>query len=307
MKSMTKFQEALLASAEDQFADVPAEDQIEIQPSPEFYSNRPGKKKSLKPLRKAILIAAALALFVGIAFAAHYFSMENVEIEIYQFPLRAEEIANGATAGSYVVKLKFPDDFSDAGAPDSIETFYIPTLEIFENADYSNYEIANNDYRYFSSLSKEEIEEHNREYENLPDPGENEFYFYNLFTDQIPENPTFAHGDWYVNGNQITFSQRLAKHIAEGVFYTIQYPGEWLPEAHKELLAIGNYEVLAITVEHHLSFEEEPVRHTSHHWFWSDGEYLFSITARDVDQAFMQEFMESVQPIEDITTYFEQE
>ncbi|MBR4309088.1 MAG: hypothetical protein IKT58_05790 [Oscillospiraceae bacterium] len=307
MKSMTPFQKALLTSTEAQFADVPEEGQIQIVPSQKFYRNVSGKRMSRRPLRRAILVAAALALFVGSVSAVHYFTMGNVGIEIYQFPLSAEEIANGATAGSYVVKLKFPEDFSDTGAPNSIETFYVPTLEVFEKADYSHYEIANEDYRYFSTLSKEEIEELNREYENLLESGQNEIHFYTPFTDRIPQNPTFAHGEWYVAGNQITFSQRLAKNISEGVFYTIHYPGERHPEAYNELLTIGNYEVLAIAVEHDLPYEEEAYRHTTHHWFWSDGEYLFSIMAQDVDQTFMQEFMESVQPIEDIETYFGQE
>ena len=116
--------EVLLTSAEAQFADVPQEEQIHITPSPGFYDNLPGKKKPLKTFRRAILIAAVLALFAGIAFAAHYFTMGNVGVEIYQFPLRAEEISNGATAGNYVVELKFQEDFSAAGAPDSIETYF---------------------------------------------------------------------------------------------------------------------------------------------------------------------------------------
>lgn len=304
MKSLTPFQEALLASAEAQFADVPAEDRIEIQPSPEFYNNRPGKKTSLNPLRKAILIAAAVALFAGIAFAAHYFTMGNVEIEIYQFPLRAEEIANGATAGSYVVELKFQEDFSDANAPDSIETFYIPTSELLEAADHSNCDISNSDYRYNSSLSKEEIEEWNHYYETLPEPEENTFHFYKLFTDRIPENPTYANGEWFVDETQIMFTQTLAKRIPEIDQYTIQYPGEWNPKTVTERLIIGNYEVLSVFVE----FDSpDATKHSAYHWFWTNGEYFFSIMAEDVDRAFMQELMESVQPIEDITTYFNQE
>ncbi len=307
MKSMTPFQEALLASAEDQFADVPAEDQVEIQPSPEFYNSLPRKKKPRNPLRKAILIAAAVALFAGIAFAAHYFTMGDVEVEIYQFPLTAKEIANGATAGSYVVELKFQEDFSDAGAPDSIETFYSPTLEILETADYSHYEISNNDYRYNSSLSKEEIEEWNRYYENLPDPMENESHYYKLFTDLIPENPTYAHGDWSVGENQIMFTQKLAKRNPEIDLFSIQYPGEWHPEAVTQRLIIGNYEVLSVFVEYEYPDEEEAPQHSAYHWFWTNGEYFFSIMAQDVDQTFMQEFMESVQPIENIKVFFDQE
>ena len=307
MKSRTPFQEALLSSAEDRFADIPEEDQIQMTPSQEFYHSIPGKRKPLSFVRKAILIAAALALFVGVAFAAHYFTLGNTEVEIYQFPLSAEEIANGATAGSYVVELKFQEDFSNAAAPNSIETFYIPTLEILETADYSNYEIANNDYRYFPSFSKEEIEEWNRYYENLTESKENEIHFYKLFTDRIPENPTYAHGDWFVGENQIMFSQNLAKRIPEIDLFSIQYPGEWNPVAITERLIIGNYEVLSVFVEYEYPDEEEATKHSAYHWFWTNGEYFFSVMAEDVDQTFMQELMESVQPIEDIETYFDQE
>lgn len=303
MKSMTKFQEALLASAEAQFADVPEDEQIQITPSAEFYKNIPNRKKTFHPLRKAILIAAAVALFVGIAFAAHYITIGNVEVEIYQYPLRAEEIANGATSGNYVVELKFQEDFSDANAPDSIETFYIPTSELLEAADHANCDISNSDYRYNSSLSKEEIEEWNHYYETLPVPEENTLHFYKLFTDRIPENPIYANGEWFVDETQIMFTQTLAKRIPEIYQYTIQYPGEWNPKTVTERLIIGNYEVLSVFVE----FDSpDATKHSAYHWFWTNGEYFFSIMADDVDQTFMQELMESVQPIENISAYFEQ-
>ncbi len=309
MKSMTPFQEALLAATEAQFADVPEEEQIDIQPSPEFYSNRPGKKKSLKPLRKAILIAAALALFVGIAFAAHFFTLGKTEVEIYQFPLRAEEIANGATAGNYVIELKFQEDFSNPNGPDNIETFYLPTLDVCENADYTDYEVGDGKNRYLPLRSKEEIDELNAwgESDDISDLPEDAGVIVHCidYTDQMPENPIDFHADWFVKDQQITFYQRLAKDIPEIDFFSIQIPGDMLPEARTEMLTIGNYEVLSVIAEWQLPWETD--RHTTHHWYWTNGEYFFSISADDVDMEFMEQFMESVQPIEDITAYFGEE
>lgn len=261
MKSMTPFQEALLASAESQFKDVPAEDQIEIQPSPEWYRNRPGRKTHMKPFRKAILIAAAVALFAGVALAAHFYTLGKVDVTagILRCPLTAEEITDGA----YVIDIKFREDFSNSDAPDIIETFYLPTLDVCENAEHKNYEVG--------------------------------------------ENRLVA--DFYLEGQQIHFWQRPAKSVPDN--YPIYYMPDTLPEAQTEMLQIGNYEVLSLSVQWQFHWEGETDRHTDRYWYWTNGEYLFQLsvsdsgtTVYDTDLAFMQQLMESVKPIEDISSYF---
>lgn len=308
MKSLTPFQEALLASTEAQFADVPAEDQVEIQPSPEFYNSRPGKKKSRKPLRKAILIAAAVALFAGIAFAAHYFTLGKVDVTagILKCPLTAEEVTDGA----YVVDIKFREDFSDSNAPDIIETYYLPTLDICKNADYKDYEIGDEKSRYLPLRSKEEIDELNRwaESDNTSDLSEDTegIVYFGDFTDQMPEAPEYFHADWFADDQQISFSQKPAKSIPDIDVFSIFYEPDCLPETKTEMLQIGNYEVLSISIEWQFPWEGETDRHTTHHWYWTDGAYLFELsvndtgtTVCDTDRSFMQQLMESVQPVDD--------
>lgn len=313
MKSMTPFQEALLASAESQFTDVPAEDQIEIHPSPEWYRNRPGRKTHLKPLRKAILIAAAVALFAGVALAAHFYTLGKVDVTagILRCPLTAEEVTDGA----YVIDIKFREDFSNSDAPDIIETFYLPTLDVCENAERKKYEVGDDKHRYLPLRSKEEIDELNGWAESddtsvLPEDAGGVVHFDN-FTDQMPEAPEYFVADFFVAGQQIRFSQQPAKSIPDYDIYSHYFDPASLPEVQTEMLQIGNYEVLSLSVQWQFPWEGETDRHSSRYWYWTNGEYLFELivgdtgtTVYDTDQAFMQQLMESVEPIEDISSYF---
>lgn len=313
MKSMTPFQEALLASVESQYTDVPAEDQIEIQPSPELYRNRPGRKKHMKPLRKAILIAAAVALFAGVALAAHLYTLGKVDVTagILRCPLTAEEITDGA----YVIDIKFREDFSNSDAPDIIETFYLPTLDVCENAERKKYEVGDDKHRYLPLLSREEIDELNRWAESddtsVPPEDTGAVVHFNNFTDQMPEAPKYFYADFFVGGRQIHFSQEPAKSIPDYDIFSHYFDPASLPEVQTEMLQIGNYEVLSLSVQRQLPWEGETDRHTNRYWYWTNGEYLFTIsvsdtgtTVYDTDLAFMQQLMESVKPIEDISSYF---
>ena len=294
MKSLTPFQEALLASAEAQFADVPAEDQVEIQPSPEFYSNRPGKKTSLKPLRKAILIAAAVALFAGIAFAAHYFTLGNVEVYDYPFPAEVE------ACDVYVIK--FHEEFANSHAPETIETFYLPTLDVsVETPDAGWVKVSDGEKTFYPLLERTDFAD--------PEAPENTNYI--QFADQMPQNPTRFSSGWtlysedYMNSRQITYWQKTAKSVPIGTdFYSIAYLPEFCSENQVETLQIGQYEVLSILVDWIGPHAHDP--HTTTYWFWTDGDYIFQLSADDADVTYMQALMESMEPIEDISAYFEQ-
>lgn len=300
MKSMTPFQRALLAATEAQFADVPEEEQIEIHPSQEFYTKRPRMKKPLKPLRKAVLIAAALSLLAGIAFAAHLFTPGKVEV--YEWPLELVEKHNMG----YVLELKFQEDFANENAPNSIETYYLPTIDVSrENAMSGSFEVGNDEGRYLPLLPEEE-----RILPNEDDLPEGVFISGNHILEQFPREATYFHAGWSVAGLQIYFSQQLAKQIPEVDFFSIQYPSEMLPEARTEILQIGNYEVLTVSIEHQEPYEGNGDRHTDHYWYWTDGDYFYSLNisdpelfGQDMPKEYMQKLMESVQPIEDMSPY----
>ncbi len=288
MEPMTQFQEALLAATEAQFADVPEEELTNIQPIPDFYDHIPGKRKSLKPLGRAILIAAVLALFVGAAFAARFFTLGGMEVR--EFPFTVEEIPNSY----YCLELKFYDDFANKNAPDTIETYYLPTKDLsIESAERI---VVANESKSFNPLLDEETKE---------------FYSgYDWYTDRLPENPTDFSVGWSHHtdpmdtiGQQIMFDQMLAKQDPVGL-HTIALPRESNPEAKSEFLQINNYEVLSIRIDHDLPFGLG--REKTYHWYWTDGDYLFHLMADDVDQDYMQQLMESVQPMEDMTAYLDQ-
>ena len=114
----------------------------------------------------------------------------------------------------------------------------------------------------------------------------------------------------WVAGLQIYFSQQLAKQIPEVDFFSIQYPSEMLPEARTEILQIGNYEVLTVSIEHQEPYEGNGDRHTDHYWYWTDGDYFYSLNisdpelfGQDMPKEYMQKLMESVQPMEDMSPY----
>ena len=296
MKSMTKFQEALLASAEAQFADMPEDEQIQITPSAEFYNNIPNRKKTFHPLRRAVLIAAALALFVGVAFAAHFFTLGNAEVYDYTFPADVE------ACDVYVIK--FHEEFANPDAPETIETFYLPTLDVsLETADPGWVSISDGETHYAPLLEPADFAAIEEDPENW-----NHLYY----ADQMPEAPTHFSSGWtlYSHDNmesrQITYWQETAKSVPIGTdFYSIAYPPEFYSEKQVETLQVGNHEVLSILVDWEGPHSHDP--HTTTYWFWTDGEYVFQLSAEDADVSYMQALMESMEPIEDIETYFGQE
>lgn len=294
MKSMTKFQEALLASAEAQFADVPEDEQIQITPSAEFYNNIPNRKKTFHPLRRAVLIAAALALFVGVAFAAHFFTLGNAEVYDYPFPADVE------ACDVYVIK--FHEEFANFHAPETIKTFYLPTLDVsVETADPGWVKVSDGEKPFYPLLERTDFED-----PEVPESGG-----YIQFADQIPQDPIRFSSGWtlysedYMNSRQITYWQKTAKSVPIGTdFYSIAYPPESCSENQVETLQIGQYEVLSILVDWEGPHSHDP--HTTTYWFWTDGEYVFQLSADDADVGYMQALMESMEPIEDISAYFAQ-
>ncbi|MBR6826428.1 MAG: hypothetical protein IKM59_07770 [Oscillospiraceae bacterium] len=288
MKSMTPFQEALLASTEAQFAEVPEEEQIEIQPSPAFYSNRPGKKKSLNPLWKAILIAATVALFVGAAFAAHFNTLGNVEVYDYPFPAEVE------ACDVYVIK--FHEEFANSHAPETIKTFYLPTLDVsVETADPGWVMVSDREKAFYPLLERTDFAD--------PEAPENTNDI--QFADQMPKDPIEFSSGWtlysedYMNSRQITYWQKTAKSVPIGTdFYSIAYLPEFCSENQVETLQIGPYEVLSIFVDWIGPHAHDP--HTTTYWFWTDGDYIFQLSADDADVAYMQALMESIQPVDDM-------
>lgn len=286
MKPMTPFQEALLTATEAQFADVPEEGEIEIHPSQAFYDHIPGKRRALKPFRKAILIAASLALFVGVAVASQFFPLGRAEVEKHVFPVEAQVDA------ADVYDIVFYDRIADSDAPETIETFYLPTKDV--GADTPGIiKVSDHEGLIYSFVSV------------YDEPDDNE-YEDDRYLDHLPENAAHLSADWSVHGRQIMFIQEPAKDVPVGEkYWGLAFPPERHAEIRTEILEINTYEVLSIRSETDIPFQEG--RETGYFWFWTDGEYIFQLYASNADEAYMQQLMESVQPIEDITTCFGEE
>ena len=128
----------------------------------------------------------------------------------------------------------------------------------------------------------------------------------------MPDDPTSFSSGWtlysedYTTSRQITYWQQPAKKVPIGTddFYSIAYPPEFYSEKQVETLQIGSHEVLSILVDWEEAHSHDP--RTTTFWFWTDGEYIFQLSADDADAGYMQSLMESIQPIEDIETYFGQ-
>ncbi len=287
MKAMTPFQEALLAAAESQFADVPEEEQIEIHPSQEFYDNIPGKRRLRKTLPKAFLIAAALALVVGVT--AVYRHLMPGEPEIFKFSYR--EIDHSPR----FLEIQISEEIAKAGASNYIETYYLPTLDLSpENADYM--EVKKDVLIFRLPVGKGSL--------SIPQG----FSCYSgIYTDRIPSRPNSFYGSWQIHGKTIHFSQSLAKDVSINTpFLYLYYDDislldyELEPKIKTETLQIGNHEVLSVLEEY-----SSPMQ--IYHWYWTDGDYIFSLMGEDVEKSYMQQLMESVRPLEDSSTYFGKE
>ena len=283
MKPMTPFQEALLTATEAQFADVPEEGEIEIHPSQAFYDHIPGKRRALKPFRKAILIAAALALLVGATFATQFFSLGKVEVEKHIFPVEARDNACD------VFDIVFYDEIANENAPRSIQTYYLPTKDVT-----------------VENVGIVEVSEDGNVYIPLQYYGEHDYSQYDWYLEHIPENPTGFTADWIIGDRQIMFTQDLAYDIPVGEkFSSIAYPPDNHAVMQAEILEINNYEVLSVEVESDLPFEEG--RETVYFWYWTNGDYVFRLLASHADKEYMRQLMESVQPMEDMSPYFGEE
>lgn len=281
MKSMTPFQEALLTATESQFADVPEEELIHIQPSQDFYKHVPGKRNTLKSIGKAIVIAAALSLLVGAVVADRSFSIGKVEV--FEYPYLLEKGAD-----HYVIK--FTEEIADKNAPEIIKTYYLPTLDVsIPDVDYAS---ISGDGKTFRTLCGND--ELANEFDNAFD--------YEWETDQVPRNPIAFYTSWTIDHKQITFRQKPAKRVPVGEdYHSIVFAGSSVPEIQTETLQIGNYEVLSILAEFEEPFTGEPT--WRYYWFWTDGAYMFHLTAEDVEKDYMQQLMESVQPLDDKSPY----
>lgn len=267
---MTPFQKALLESTSSQFDNVPEEANVDITPTLAFTREvqRIGKKHHLrKTLRRVGLAAAVFVLLIGTVVAVKLFP-DWGKPELSQFTVSMEDGYENIH-----IRMDFDEAFVSPDAPDHIETYYMPTLDV-------NPELivpGNTYFESFTSVYRPFFEEDNPYPNNtMPEDG----IIDTLFT-------------WNIAGDWVSFSQRSLK---SGKLKGIQwvYGAEQNPKMSTETFTVDAYDIFCVTIEASYG--------TEYHWFWSDGDYLFSLESTKED---MTELLRSIQPMEDMSPYLE--
>ncbi len=267
---MTPFQKALLESTETQFDNVPEEAAIDIIPTPQFTreAQRIGKKHRLrKTLRRVGLVAAVFVLLIGTVLAVKLFPDWGAP-ELSQFSMHMEDGSE-----NFHIKMDFDESFVSPDAPDHIETYYMPTIIVSPETV-----VPGNTY-FESSTSTY----HPFFLEDNPYPG-----------NTMPEDAIIeTNYCWNIDGNWISFSQcSLKRGKIRGRQWV--YSAEHHPQVNTETFTIDSYDIFCITIES----DYGPV----YIWFWTDGDYLFSLYSASED---MTELLRSIRPMEDMSPYLE--
>ncbi|MBE6985776.1 MAG: hypothetical protein E7434_09280 [Ruminococcaceae bacterium] len=289
---MNVFKKALLQAAENDFSDVPAEDELNISPVPLKKAHR------AHALRRALLIAAAIAVLAGSVLAAYVLTYGLGEIEV---KTEKDEIFNvQIDDDNRYYQVTFKENFANADAPDLIETYFLPTkIAAAESLVASSCYIERRDYKSYRPFQNV-----NTPTEFIPtvivtteadDPSEIE---------QVMSKPTDVHFEWDVEGRQITFSQTLATIACDGTPFVNHAIAdvETVTTSYRKI-QVDEYAVFSF--EHDFSRHpdwRDPTNTVARTWYWSDGDYLFSLDAA-ISEAEMTEVFRSVRPVSESFPY----
>ena len=256
---MNPLQEALIESMNREFSDVPAEQELDF---PTLHL----VKRPVHTLRRCLLIAAAVLLLAGIAFATHNFSLDTrVETCIYGAP----EI-DGASSSYH---FTFRKDIVGPNAPDEIETFMLPTAIVSKDMlNLYQCRLRDEDSTWMAAS------------QDSPLDGKIQSF----------------HLEWYVDGSQIYFKQRTT--ISVNTDEPLNY---YFPEMNSdvkvsyETVTIGAYEVFCFHVDYsaceRYSNTPAPI---DRWWFWTDGDYLYELYCEG-SQEKMQQLFESIASLDE--------
>ena len=292
---MTQFEKALLQAVNDDFSHVPPEEELDFAP----ITVKKGVK--ISPLRRFLLVAAVCVLMIGgvlAAYAVRYPIGEvTVETDISKIlPIQVdEEYANN----NRYYNLTFTEEILFPNAPETIETFYLPTYGIsadtlrLPNCCISN---TNGVYRPFANL-----------YFVQHGDGEGEFVTYeDLMPNPSQENiakilaaPTCAGYQWVENHHEsyIYFDQYPARRVADGMGFNLVFSADSPEQPSWETIEIDEYNIFTFNIDYDQgSSYQDSEAHTVRHWYWSNGEYLFNLLAV-CSMEEMTELFRSVKPV----------
>lgn len=275
---MNDFQKALLQSVNNEFAYVPAEQEIDI---PALAP----KRKRRHTLRRSLLIAAAVLILVGSVFAAYALKhpigevdVKTDEVEIFGFELSEED-------NNLYYQLTFSELSVNPDAPQKLEAYFLP--QKFVDAQSVNgwdcfiedhdsmliYYMFREEQPLDRVLTQEEI-------------------------DLVHSNADGVHYSWYSEEyGFIYFWQTRAIEAADGTpFVNHAVPDSEEQHATYRTIEIDEYSIFSFEVS--FDFDED----ISRTWYWTDGDYIFSLSAC-LSEAEMTEMLRSVTAVSTVFPY----
>lgn len=270
MDKLTPFQKALLSSVNQEFSDVPQEEELtDIAP----ISNSRPKRYFTLTLRRSLVAAAVVLVLAGVAFAAVRFSLRGqVEKSIYSIP--------EYNVQNQCYDISFQEDIAAADAPDEIQTFMLPTA------------LVSKDTLELTQCYLED--EDNCWYPHNLDLGHGRPLDGKVQTIQTA---------WLVNDQFIYFTQRTATNVVPGkAVVSIHFDAEAPITSYYEAITLGEYEIFCFNLDlSALGEHADGNEAMSRYWFWTDGYYLYELIGSSQEQ--MEQLFESVAPVEDINAY----
>lgn len=287
MKPLTPFQRALLDSTARQFDDVPDEEHIDITPTRNFSRKveHIGHRLHMGvTLRRGLIAAILIVALVGSAFAAYYVAgLGETDVSLFSY-------VTDDGSENVEIRVQFNDEFALSDAPETIETYYLPTLDVsIDTVEPGSVFLEDGTQAFYPFL-----EEVQRTY--LDDmEAYSEIYNHRI------EAPTSFNASWSAGDNQILFTQQTARSVAtDKALAKLVYPKSWNPEVEIETITVDGFEVLSVVSTANWG-EDLGLSYTW--WFWTDGSYLYYLHVSNADTAYMAELLRSVQPAENINEY----
>lgn len=277
---MNAFEKALLQAVNDDFSHVPAEEELNTPP----ISMKKAVARNV--LRRSLLVAVICVLLTGTVLAAYViqYRIGQVDIEtdatkIFSFVSESDDDGNNYH------QITFTENFANPNAPDKIETFYLPEVDV-RDVELSKpyWSVSSTDYGYYQPFADSQLEYNEtdpKDYEKILAAPARVYYTWNAFV-----------------GDQISFSQSLAKEAVDGTsFMTMSYARDGGATAYTETVEIDGYSIFAFNIDwSEKEIAEGEYGAVSRNWFWTDGDYVFVLESR-LSMEEMTELFRSVHPV----------
>ncbi len=292
---MTTFERALLQAVNEDFSHVPPEEELNCPTLP------PRKLPKPKAFRLCLIAAAVSVLLIGGVLAAYSirYPIGQVKVETDISKILPFEVDEEYANNNRYYNLSFTEELISPNAPDFIETFYLPTYGVgADTLDLPSCCITSpawGVYRPFANLYFVIAGDGDGvlvSYEDLmPNPSQENIH-------KILEAPGCAAYEWNTkDGSRLSFEQYPAKRVDDGLGMNYILPSDSSEHPSWETIEIDEYSVFTFNVEYGQNTpDEDPKEQITRFWYWTNGEYLFCLSAACSAEE-MTELFRSVKPV----------